>query len=582
LKTHLPATKKIFLLATLIPFIILLFNTSWSQEPEDEKTYSISLVQTAEVDKEIHEIEDKKVIAETYTVQQGDHLWQILRKKSLLKKRSLPKLLSMLKKLNSSLGRLDLIHPGEKIIIPLVITPAEGILPAPRKSPTTTVPIEALKDMDLENYTIKPGDRLIKVIETRYSVSPEDLYNEYLQFVQRLNPSLKDLNRIYPGQTIKLPIYSPKIARMPIARKPPSEPEPEAPKKAFNPLSPQLGDLFTQIGEEWVATGQHFIPLESGGQVSLKADSYPIINLSNGNRVIVDLYGDLPEKMEGLIKSSWENYRIVHLAREDNLRTALDKILSACDYPELYRLGEPLELEGDISLRITADWIIKVTTGPAHDRDRMIVLTLTDDHTPKIPRLIQDFLRRLDIRTIDYPRGGEPQAEYSDDMQILRPGDDLASILEMLLNVTGHQFSTGVEIPVYSSEQADFNLIIKADFYMNLDGTDCIIDLKGLEPDALSLLREHRFSVLTLAAEKDPSRMVSRMLDFLGIKFDSGPHPFMVTERDESRNIRLTIPGITFPGEGGRDVFATRTNLPQEIATFLHQRGYKILSLPFS
>jgi hypothetical protein len=117
---------------------------------------------------------------------------------------------------------------------------------------------------------------------------------------------------------------------------------------------------------------------------------------------------------------------------------------------------------------------------------------------------------------------------------------------------------------------------------MNLDGTDCIIDLKGLEPDALSLLREHRFSVLTLAAEKDPSRMVSRMLDFLGIKFDSGPHPFMVTERDESRNIRLTIPGITFPGEGGRDVFATRTNLPQEIATFLHQRGYKILSLPFS
>ena len=102
-------------------------------------------------------------------------------------------------------------------------------------------------------------------------------------------------------------------------------------------------------------TGQHFIPLKSGGEVSLKADSYPIINLSNGNRIIVDLKTDLPEKMAHLITSSWENYRIASLTEADDLRSALGKIFSVCDYKKIYKNGEPFETGDDISVLITAD-----------------------------------------------------------------------------------------------------------------------------------------------------------------------------------------------------------------------------------
>ncbi len=571
---------KIYCCITSLFVIILPFNVSSAQEREEEETYSISLVQTAESDKEIHEIDDKKILAESYTIQKGDHLWQILRKRGLLKKQNLPELLSILKRLNRSLANLDLIHPGEKIIIPLAISPIKGLPESAHKAHEITIPFEELKDVDLENYTVKPGDSLTKVIKGRYNMPREALYDEYLQLVKKLNPSIKDLNTIHPGQTIRLPIYPPQVVRMTIKPTPPPEPEPKAEKKGLPALSHQLREIFTQIGEEWVQTGQHFIPLKPSGQINLSADSFPIINLSNGNRVVVDFYHDLPDNMAKLIESSWEIYRIVPIGKDDDLRGALDKILPLCDYYKVYKLGEPLELGGDIHLRITADWIIELAAETSGERDKIIMITITDELTPQIPRAIRDFLESLGIKTIDYPPADEPMDKSIDGVEILKIENGLSDLVEVLLNLTGQRFSSQVEIPVFQSQKSGFDLIIKADFLLNINGRDCIIDMTGLGPDVLSLLREHQFLVLPLSNEKNPPFIVSKTLDFIGVKFDSELHTFLATDREESRNISITIPGTIFKDNYGQDIFATHLSLPDEIANFLSLRGYKIFRIP--
>ena len=151
--------------------------TSLAQE-KGEETYTISLTQTAEIDKEFVEIDDKKVLTERYTVQRGDHLWKILRKRKLLNKKQLPDIISILKQLNSDLGNLDLIHPGQTIIIPLIISPAKGMPVAPTQVPPKpkAVSIKDVEVMDLESYTVKSGDSLIKVILDRYDIPKEHLH----------------------------------------------------------------------------------------------------------------------------------------------------------------------------------------------------------------------------------------------------------------------------------------------------------------------------------------------------------------------------------------------------------------------
>lgn len=576
MKIPLLTRKNIFCL--IIPFFIAILLIIPSFAQEEEETYSISLVKTAEEGKEIHEIEDKKVLTETYTVQKGDYIWRILREKKLLKKRNLPLLLSMLKRLNTSLTNLDLIHPGEKIIVPLTISPVEGIPVTAKKRPPAAIPVEKIKDLDLENYTVKPGDSLVKVVKSRYNIPDEELHDEYLHLVRRLNPSVKDPNRIYPGQIIRLPIYSPQIVKMPVEKRPPPKSEPPTKIKKVSSLGHQLGEIFTQMGEEWVMTGEHFIPLKSGGEINLKADSYHIINLTNGNKVIVDMNNDLPVKIAQVIQSNWDNYRIVHMGKDDDLRSALNKILLVCEYDEILGLGKPLEIRGDIQLRITADWIIKQPRGVSDEKGKIFVITLTDKDTPKTPNMIKDYLVTLGIKAIDYPLSDETMAESSYEMEVLK-ADNISALIEMLLNMSGQRFSSKVEIPVYQREKTGFNLVVKADFFLNRDGKDCIIDLSGLGTEIISLLKEHQFSVLPLSGEKDPSVIVKKTVDFLGLKSDSEPHAFIATGRDDSKNIRFTIPGITFQDKNGQNIFATHLIIPPEIANFLSQKGYKILSL---
>ena len=578
MKFSLLTKTNIFCQIILLFAVVLLFNPSFAQK--DEETYSISLVKTAEEGegKELREIDDKKVLTETHTVQKGDWLWQIFREKGLLKKRNLPQLLAILKKLNSSLTNLDLIHPGEKIIIPLTISPVEGIPVTAKKSPPVTITMDKIKDLKLENYTVKPGDSLVKVIKGRYNISDEELHDEYLQMVKRLNPSVRDPNNIYPGQIIRLPVYSPQIVKMPIEKKPLPKSKSSTQKKIAGPLGPQLGDIFTQMGEEWVMTGEHFIPLKSGGEINLKANSYPIINLTNGNKVIVDMNNDLPVKIADVIESNWDNYRIVHMEKDDDLRSALNKILIVCDYHEILGPGKSLEIRGDIQLKITADWIIKEPAGSSNEKGKIFVITLTDKTLPKTPNMIKDYLATLGIKVIDYPFSDETIAESSHQEEVLQ-ADNISDLIEMLLNMSGQRFSTKVEIPVYQREKTGFTLIVKADFSFNRDGRDCIIDMSGLGTEIISLLKEHQFSVLALSNEKDPSVIVKKTVDFLGIKSNSEPHTFFATSRNDSRNIIFTIPGISFRDKNGQNIFATHLIIPQEMINFLSQKGYKILTL---
>ncbi|MBW2065633.1 MAG: LysM peptidoglycan-binding domain-containing protein [Deltaproteobacteria bacterium] len=551
--------------------------------PSKEDTYSISLVKTEEVEKEqeVYQVEDKKVLAETVTVVEGDHLWQIFRERGLLKKRDFPVLLEILKNLNKALTNLDLIYPGDKIIIPLTLLPVTAQAKKSRSSPPEKISPEELDRIKFEYYTVKPGDSLVKVVKSRYHIPPDTLRHEYLDLVRRLNPAIEDLNLIHPGQVIRLPIYSPQIVRMPIAEQTPSETEPTAEQKNLLTLSRELAEIFGLMGEEWVQSGEHFIPLKSGGQVNLKAASYPILNLNNGNRIIIDLFHLLPQKMVELITSNWRNYRVVQLEKGEDLNTALGKILPLCGYPKIYPPGQPLHIKGDIEIEITGDWIVETT--PGDDKKGVIaVISILGEQGSPTPREILDYIEKDGVKVIEFPRPEMEKTVPWVSGESLQPVFNKADLIERIFRLSDRDFTRNVEIPVYQSQKTNFSLIIKADFLFQDDGIDCIIDLTGLDPPILSLLREHQFKVMSLSDVEDPTLVASETLEFIGVEAESKVHTFTAAERNTEKNIRLSIPGILFRGSGGQIVFATEVNLPEEIALFLKRKGYGLLGLSFS
>ncbi|MEE4351647.1 MAG: LysM domain-containing protein [Desulfatiglans sp.] len=563
--------------------IIFAFAVLSVQAAEDEKTYDIRLTKTAGIEHDIQKVEDKKVLTETVTVREGDWVWQLLRERGLLEKRNLAQVLSVLKKLNKSLANIDQIEPGEKLVIPLKIVPLEGPPALAGTAVETQASIPDLKDMDLDKYTVEPGDSVIKVIKGRYNIPTKELHTTYLDMVKKLNPSIENLDLIHPGQKITLPIYSPQVVREAIrpAPLPRPVPLPEEAQTSHSPLAQELQSIVEALGERWIDTGRHFVPTPSGGQIDLEAASFPIMDLRSGLRVVVDLNNQLPDRMGNLIQSSWRNYRVVHLTEVDDLRSALDRILRKCDYSKVIGRGETMEVTGDIPIEIKGDWIIKFSEDDSGIIPGIVVINLNDDNHLHTPGVLKNYLASQGIKIIDYPEKADPIPEENVEDPRLKPCSDPSTLVESLLTLTGREFDAQVKIPVYQSEKADLKLVVRADFFLNVDGKDAIIDMTGLGPEITTFLREHQLSLLSLAGEKDPLALISKTLDFVGVQFHKGPLSFMTADKASPKNISFTIPGILFLNPKEMAIFATQKILPDDIAAFVGQKGYKILGLTF-
>jgi LysM repeat protein len=549
-----------------------LFFVSFSlAEDENEETYSISLVQTAEVARETIELDNKKILTETYTAKEGDHIWQLLRSRDLLKKNKLGGVLSALKKLNPSLSNIDMIHPGEKIIIPLVITPITN-----KDEPENTADIETVSLKDIENleyYTVSSGDSLIKIINKKYSIPGNELYDEYLNQLKKLNPGLKDLDHIYPGQKVRLPIYSPKVVRGTIEQKPVKPKKDKILKPEAKELGNHLNRIFTLIGEEYVQQGTHFIPLKTGEKINLNTETYPLINLRNGEKIIVDLFNSLPDKdkMAELIRSNWDNYRIVHITGKDDLERAVAKILSACNYARVYTKDESLVFEDDIKMEITVDWIIKLLPEPSDIKDNIICLNMNNDKSETVPSPLKDFLASQGIKIIDYPPDSGNKKAVPPAPDAVSIDENRNNIVEKILELAGQKYSAGKDIPIYQAKDSDFNLIVPADYYFKRNGKDCIIDLNGIGADIVNILKEHKFLVLPLSGEPDAQKLAGKTLDFLGIENNKN-HTFYALPENKKKNVKIIIPGILFKDAGGQSAFISSINLSPDISEFLSMK----------
>jgi hypothetical protein len=558
---------------SLLVFLVVfgVWAISWGEQAEE--TYTIDLVKSADLKEDVAKVDDQKVLTETHVVKQGDHLWQLLREKGLLDRKDLPEILSMLKRLNKDLQNLDMIQPGEKIIIPLKIVPLSGVARVGRvEAPVKTTP-EALRDLDLENFTVRPGDSLTRVVSSRYGVPSDYLYGEYLQAVKRLNPTIKDLNLIHPGQTIRLPIYSPQQVRSPIIKKPE---RPKAQTPDTHPILVDLQEIFLAMGEEWVRTGQHFIPLPSGGQIDLKADSFPLLSLRSGRRIIIDQKNQLPEQMTQLIESSWGQYRVVHLVDGDDLRAALERILAVCDYPRIFKKGESFEIDGPIQVKIRADWVVVLPDKPSENAPGTIVINLNQGQAAETPWMIKDYLKTLGIRVIDYPGGGStPQGIGV--VAATKAESEPKVLIETLLGLLGRTFSKDLDIPVFTNQAADLRMTVRADFFLKRGDRDAIIALSGFDKTVVSFLQSHDFLVLTFGGETAPMDLVRKTLAFLSVPFDGGPLSLAASESNPQKGIQLFIPGVTFKDGAGKKVFITSRPIPDEIAAFMSGKQFRLV-----
>jgi len=127
----------------------------------------------------------KQSFFEMYTVEKGDTLWKIFRRSEPLTPDRYAERLKEFQRANPKVADPSRIVPGQKLLVP------SGARPKTMDKGKTV------------DYTVARGDTLLKILSSRGVPGPER--KKYLDAIREINSSVTDVNRIFAGDTLRLP-----------------------------------------------------------------------------------------------------------------------------------------------------------------------------------------------------------------------------------------------------------------------------------------------------------------------------------------------------------------------------------------
>jgi len=151
----------------------------------------------------------REVLCDSVVVQKNDFVIRLFKQKGEIAYTDFPMFLQIFQRLNPNVKDIDLIYPGQRIMIPLkIIEP--GTLEGQNLG-TVTIPLITITNIPAKlqqnsmNYVVLKGDSVSSIVSRILGCRGARSYKEALEIFKYLNPQIKDLNKIRPDQTVQLP-----------------------------------------------------------------------------------------------------------------------------------------------------------------------------------------------------------------------------------------------------------------------------------------------------------------------------------------------------------------------------------------
>ena len=560
--------------------------------------YSLSAI-AADITLVKHARRAKPFLASQYVVKEGDTLRRILMEGYNAKEEDLPDLYKRFRQENPGIENLDYIPYGTKIVIPIKGEPA---IVAEQKKPLEEFEV---REVSPNEYVIKQGEYLAKIMRKVYGVSDDLIFHEYMDLVKKLNPGISNPNLIKEGQrlilpdirrvvakakksqgTVTLPLSvsttgvppqdvskaTPTItstaitpqARQDIAvSEPPPKVAPAAPapvKQASNGNAGEPGNArdvkivkgavlpaLKDMGGTKRDKGIYYMPTLGGTSLSINTSEIPVMELDTGKKIIFDMNGAISPEVKGYIEKAFPSFAVVSGSQGD-LERLMDKVLSVSGYFSINKDSSPLLVGAEEKLRFFGKWIVYKD----FSRNNVFVVNLLGNDDQKTPGGIRNYAKHFGIDLIEIG-GKDTGSALKKSAQIA----DLKHSYPVLLGRLKVSYDANKEIDLVKSGVV--KIIYKAPVLM---GNVILTDVMP-EPDMTALLHEKSYELMnTSTAGPD------EVLGALGLEFEGPPLKMTIAQG----RTELEIPGIRL----GNNIILLK-KIDKDIASYLAASGLKVL-----
>ncbi|MGL4208003.1 MAG: hypothetical protein ACRCTY_01310, partial [Candidatus Adiutrix sp.] len=284
---------------------------------------------------------------------------------------------------------------------------------------------------------VRKGDTLERLLR-REGMDSDLIYRHLLAVTLKLNPQIKNADLIFAGAEIKIPasgVYLNALAGVnheevreaaaraasgrkaaPLSRTGQGNDSNvlNLPSASVETAKNTLGFIFTSLGERVNARGSLILPA-GADTIDIDTAVFPVVELQNGIKIVVDLESRLPQKTITALRTHYPQYMVFRTRANEPLEKALDRLWPLCGYYRIYKNDRSYEGGTDIKLKLTADWLIW-TTGEAWNLGQPLVINLASGPDKNTDMAFSNFLNNHGIKIIDLYKGN------------LLPGPDLASL----------------------------------------------------------------------------------------------------------------------------------------------------------
>ncbi len=466
-----------------------------------------------------------------YTVKAGESISKIIHDELGVSYGDIYRILDQVRELNPHIKNINIIQVGQKFLLPRGKKPIESEPldnNIPETEVTTRVPIAPPgSESNLLAYTVKRGDSLSQIIHDELGVSYREMHTA-LQEVQKLNPHIGDINIIRPGDVLTLavkgketPVVQVALEEKPIIplKEPAPAEKPVIPEKPFLSLKKELdaiGYIVGRMDGSVIREGTFYIPLPPAGQMSINCALVPIVELEEGMTMLLDFSNRIPDNLKEIIESTWKNYIFIRGKRDSEIPSMLEGVIEASRSYALKRLGDYKAIGNSPKINVMVDWVV------SHEGSNPFAINLLKDQSSLLHKNVRNYAGRKGLEIVELVEEiglTETDETSPPRIPINMTYETNLQLAESILSMLGYISVKDANIQIFDFEKDGFNLSIRTDLSLTIDGREILILFEKIPEQFLNTLKERGTTIATMSEDMGRETIVERTLQAVGTPF---------------------------------------------------------------
>lgn len=519
-----------------------------------------------------------------YIVKKGDILSTIVRHIPGIRDEDLADNYRLIQELNPDIEDVNKLRVGQKLILPGRPTDQgaqELTLPTlemQRRAEAPQIP----RASATSTYVIKSGDTLYRIV-VRELKETADVKGS-MNLIKSMNPQIKDINRIYAGDALKLPAKDyiavagrktfPDDEDKLIEKSMDRQETEEAKEKISMPPEARLAvikQVLSQMNASVTSTGNYYLPIPKTGQITIDCAKMPVIEFDNGTTMFLDLENRAPDNLKKIISDNWTNFILVKVDPKDDVIVVLRKIFGSLKNYTMIRQNKPLTIGSGLTAEFFVDWLISRTDGMQSPPLSQGLRILYDDG-PLFPKSLKNYARRngLIITEISAANGivGKPEEIYSLPPMITYPTNSAKDFAYALLTNCGVNAEKDVDVKIFDTARDGINLSIKTDIVAKQGDVTYVIYSRELSAQFVEALTQAGNKLIYIRDGENPKKIMETVLSNLNIAFVPGYFSFSGPDMKQAP-FTLGFNGTKIKTD--KDIFLIDFNIDQEMRGLLQE-----------